>query len=195
MDLNSLLTVMQTYGYFFLFILMFIEGPIVTYLAAFLSSLGYFNPLYIFLISIAGNFIPDFFYYAIGRSMKKRVLYHYLIKKRGVSQKRIDRIIRQLHLHAGKMLTIIKIVPPLPPIGLTLSGIVLPFKKFAFWSVIISSIYSLLFFILGYYSGSAYEYISGHFKELEFVFIGLIVLLVTAYFFVTRWFEKNKKLI
>ncbi|MEI7718559.1 MAG: VTT domain-containing protein [archaeon] len=193
MDFNSLLMLVQSYGYFFLFLLMFLEGPIVTYLAAFLSSLGYFNPLYIFLISAAGNFLPDFVYYAIGRSMRKKVIYSYLIKKRGFSQEKIDRIIKQLRLHAGKMLIIIKIVPPLPPIGLTLSGMVLPFKKFALLSVTISAVYSLFFFAAGFYSGSAYSYVTTHFKALQFIFFGLVVLLVGAYYLFMRWMEKKEK--
>lgn len=65
MNLLALLT--AKYGYFILFPISVIEGPIVTIVAGFLASLGLFNFFLVYFIVLAGDFSGDTGAYAIGR--------------------------------------------------------------------------------------------------------------------------------
>ncbi len=190
--LQQLLPFLQTYGYPVIFLAMFFEGPIITFVAAFASSIGYFNPVYIFLLSVAGNFLPDIFYYTIGYATKRTVLYDKLSKK-GFSSRKIVSFKNKFSIHAGKMMTFIKIVPTLPPVGLVVAGMVLPFKKFISLSILISAVYSLFFFILGFYSGKAYNFILGYFKTGEIVLSLFFILVIIVWFIIKYIIKKELK--
>lgn len=190
---QALLPVIHTYGYLFVFIIMFFEGPIITYVAAFASYLGFFNPLIILLLSILGNVLPDLIYYAIGNFTKKVVLYKFFARRK-IKKKKALYIEHLLKNHTGKMMLFIKVIPSLPMIGLVLAGMVVPFKKFFKFSLLISGIYSLIFFILGFYSGKAYTIILNYFKVGEIILGVLAALIFIIWLLVRYWLRKNVKI-
>jgi membrane protein DedA with SNARE-associated domain len=49
-----------------MFIIMLIEGPVVTAFGGFGAKLGFFNVWFVLLLSALGNFLPDLFFYGIG---------------------------------------------------------------------------------------------------------------------------------
>jgi membrane protein DedA with SNARE-associated domain len=53
-------------GYTLMFMLMLIEGPVVTAAGAFAAAFSYFHLWIVFVLSILGNLIPDVVYYAMG---------------------------------------------------------------------------------------------------------------------------------
>lgn len=61
-------------GYFFMFIGIIIEGPIVTSSAGFAASLGYFNVWIVLLLSVLGNLIGDIAHYFFGRFFRKKII-------------------------------------------------------------------------------------------------------------------------
>src|SRR5512140_1915224 len=96
------------HGYLLMFVIMVVEGPVITAAAAFASALGYFNLYLVFLLSILGNLVPDVIYYAIGYWGRKRLVNkygHYL----GLSDTRILHLENLSEKHAGKALTLIKL--------------------------------------------------------------------------------------
>ena len=56
----------KTFGYPTLFLIMIIEGPIITVIGAFLASLGFFNIGIIFCLSLLGDIVGDIILYALG---------------------------------------------------------------------------------------------------------------------------------
>lgn len=53
----NMVALIQTGGYFVMFGLMFLEGPIVTIASAFLASLGFFNIYIVALLGWLGDFV------------------------------------------------------------------------------------------------------------------------------------------
>ncbi len=193
MDLSSAaaaLVSLENLTYLGLFALFFVEGPIATYIASFAASLGFFNPFYILLLSFFGNICPDLIYYTIGHKLKGSTARDFLLK-RGVTHRKMDSIKEGLRKHAGKMMVAIKIMPLLPIPGLTIAGMVLPLRKFIFYSWIISAVYSLVFFLLGYFSGRLYGSILGHFNQIEFLIILVVLLGVGGWYVYKKYLSQE----
>jgi len=66
----DILSLIQIHGYWIMFVLMFIEGPITAYVAAFAASLGYFNVWAVLSLFVFGNQIPDTILFFIGRGLR-----------------------------------------------------------------------------------------------------------------------------
>src|SRR6185437_16550121 len=95
------------HGYFFLFVLMLIEGPVITAAGAFAAALHYFNIWIILLLSILANLIPDLIYYAVGYWGRNTIVSrygHYI----GITQERIVAIEALAEEHSGKSIFMIK---------------------------------------------------------------------------------------
>ena len=67
---SSALAFTISQSYLFIFIVMVIEGPIITTAASFAASLGYFNIGIIFLLSLLGDLVGDGLHYIIGRTAR-----------------------------------------------------------------------------------------------------------------------------
>lgn len=182
MDLGIFTGVAQSisgYGYLFLFIALLVEGPAVTAAGAFAATLGYFNIYIVLLLSILGNLLPDALCYAVGFWGRRKFVDKYSRYFR-LTKERIDRIEKLSEEHIGKALLLVKLVPFLATPGLIIAGATrMPIKKYAWWSVIITLPSSLLFLIVGYYSGAAYQ-TANHYVNLGAYLIAFIIILFIA---------------
>ncbi len=172
------------YSYFLFFIALVIEGPAVTAAGAFAVTLGYFNIYAVLFLSILGNLLPDAIYYAIGFWGRRQLVDRYN-RYFGLTKEKIDRLEKLSEEHAGKALLLVKLVPFLATPGLIIAGATrMPLKKYVWWSIIITAPSSLLFLIIGYYSGAAYQTIN-HYIDLGAYLIAFIIILfiVVSYFY------------
>lgn len=171
------------HGYTLLFIIMLVEGPVVTAAAAFAAALHYLNIWAVLLLSILANFIPDLVYYAIGYWGRENFINkfgHYF----GITPERIARTEKLAEQHSVKSLFIIKMVPFLATPGLILVGATkMDIRKYGFWSLIIIIPSSAFYLILGYYFGAAYATID-HYLHIGSYIIGaaLVIIIAIAYF-------------
>jgi membrane protein DedA with SNARE-associated domain len=179
MDLNPtvMLAFLQNQGYFIVFLLMFAERALVTYVAAFSASLGFFNIYYIAFLSILGVILADPVFYLVGKLANKFFIKKYIGKV--LSGPRVKKIEHYLKNHPWKTLIVIKLVPPpLPLPGIILSGVVgVPFKKFFLYTSIINIIYFSFISMAGFYSGVAFKIISKYIEYSSILF-GLALLLI-----------------
>jgi membrane protein DedA with SNARE-associated domain len=170
------------HGYSLLFVLMLIEGPVVTAAGAFAAALHYFNVWIILILSILANLIPDGVYYALGYWSRGKILEkygHYF----GVTQERIELVEKLAAEHSGKSLIAIKLIPLLATPGLIVVGASrMDIKKYALWCTIITLPTSALYLILGFYFGAAYGTID-HYLNLGIYFIiaAAIIVIIVAY--------------
>ena len=74
LDPDALIAFIINYGYWALFVGMVIEGPIITLLGGFLTSLGYFELGWVYLIILIADTIGDTLAYGIGYFGRKKVL-------------------------------------------------------------------------------------------------------------------------
>jgi membrane protein DedA with SNARE-associated domain len=176
-------------GYTLLFIAMLIEGPVVTAAAAFAAALGYLDISAVFLLSVLGNLLPDFAYYAIGfwgRDQFVDKYGHYL----GLTKDKVAKLEKMISQHAGKSLIAIKLIPFLATPGLIIAGVSrMDFRKFAFWSLIITVPSSLLYLLVGYYSGAAYDRFIHYLNIGGYIIAGAIVVFILIGYFQKRFGE------
>lgn len=174
----DVLALLQTHGYWVMFLIMILEGPIVTYVAAFAASLEIFNFYIVLILSILGNVVGDLIYYLIGRFGRKIIVDRYM-NFMHLKKERIEKIEKYLKENVGKTITVVKLTPPLPGPGLILAGVVrIPFGKFMFYSVLVSVIFSLFFTLIGFYSGVAFGTMSKYVKYGQFLIGGVVLLII-----------------
>lgn len=180
-DFASVLQFLQTSGYGIMFILMTIEGPIITYIAAFAASLGVFNIFYVLVLAIVGDVFGDVILFFIGRGSKKNKIEKY--ESKHINPTRMNQLKMYLEKNPGKTLTMIKLTPFLPIPGLILAGNSnVEFKKFLWYSFFVSFIYCLVMAVLGFYSGIAFLTIAKYVKYIEYLIGGTVLLIVGVYF-------------
>ena len=197
---DNALAFLQLHGYWIMLLLMFIEGPIITYIAAFAASSGIFNIYIVFILAVIGDVAPDMLFFLIGRLGKHEKAKRYV--GRFLDEERIKRLREQLKNNPWKTITLIKITPVLPVPGFILTGTTdMKISRFLFCSVVISAAYSLFFSVLGFYSGLAFYSIARYIRYGGFFVISAIVLTVVVWFlqryfsrrYSDKWNEKRKK--
>ena len=181
------------HGYPLLFIVMLIEGPVVTAAGAFAAALHYMNVWIVLLLSILANLIPDLVYYAIGYWGRESFINkygHYI----GITPERIASVEKLAEQHSGKSLFMIKMLPLLPTPGLILVGATrMDIKKYAFWSIVITVPSSLIYLIIGYYFGAAYDTIQHYLNLGIYVAIAAAVVVIVIVYLQRKYFAGLKK--
>lgn len=195
MDLNqyldpSIIASLQTGGYIIMLALMIIEGPIVTFIAAFLASLGVFDIWLVLLFGWLGDVLGDFLFYSIGRFGL-----HIFQKKTTVDTPKevsfIGKLDHLIHKNLALAILIIKFTPYAPPIGLTYIGkIRVSFRKYLITSMILCVPTPLIATLIGYHIGLINSLIQKYswmtlLWLLSWVF-WVIVLLIWIFFFLRR---------
>lgn len=184
-----ILAFLQVHGYFILLGLMFVEGPIVTYVASFAASLGIFNVYFVWVISVFSSTLFDLTWYFIGRYGGGTSVYKYFIDK--IGREKMMRIETFLINNPAKTIAVIKLTPTLPIPGFILSGAIkVPFRKFFLYSSTIVVVYSSLLVALGYYSGLAFGTASKYIKYGELLIVGTIITIIAITILARRLAKK-----
>jgi membrane protein DedA with SNARE-associated domain len=182
---ESVSALLISYRYLILFPICVIEGPVATIIAGFLTSLGYFNLIIVYIIAFTGDIIGDLIYYAVGRWGSERILSRGRFL--GISVENAKKLESHFQDHAGKTLLFGKWTHSVGGAILLAGGMAkVPLKKFIWYNSIGSIPKVLVFLALGYYFGSAYSKINKYFGYASLaIFIG-IVLLAAIYFLVKK---------
>ncbi len=159
MILNSQETLqfLSQYGYWIIFPLMYIEGPIVTIFASILASIGIFNIWIIWLMSVFGDLLADIMWYKIGEywglSFAQKIG-----KYIGITKERIEKMEKYFQKHGGKTVFLAKSTTGLCLITFVSAGIVkMKLKKFIWYSLWGGMVWSTLLVILGYSYGYMWQ--------------------------------------
>jgi membrane-associated protein len=173
---NSTLAWIESAGYFGLFIAMCVEGPLITAAAAFAAALGYIDIWAVLVLSLLGDIIPDFLYYAIGYFSRASVIERYG-HRFGLTHKRMLRLEHLLKTHPIKTLIVTKLVFATP--GLMVVGMArMSPRTYGILCALITLPKTLLFMFIGYYFGAAYTTISTYLQNgLYFIVFSVVVVL------------------
>ena len=170
------------HGYFLFFIAAFLEGPLVTAAAGVAVALGYYSFIIIIILSILGDLTADLVYYTIGYWGRRTLITRYG-EYVGLTKERMTSLEKLLRRHMGKALAVIKLSPVIPVPGLIMIGSVrAPLKRFIRVSLLITLPKSLLFGLLGFYAGKAYERFSGAISNTSGLLAFITVVIFVAYF-------------
>jgi membrane protein DedA with SNARE-associated domain len=181
-SLTTVESLIQHYGYFFLLILSILEGPIVTVIAGFIASLGFYNIFAVFCIVVLGDIIGDVVLYSIGHAGRRR--YARTGKLLGLSKNSIEKVTKHFDMHSGKTVFWGKITHSIGFAVLLASGLVgMPIGDFILYNFLGTVPKSLVLVIVGYYFGSAYNSIGSYIDKISFVIFIVIVLCALGYFF------------
>lgn len=178
LEYNELINLISFWGYPLMFLLMVVEGPIVTMTASFLASLDIFNWFNVFLLSMLGDLMGDIILYALGffgghKTLEK--LERALKIKEGVVEKLED----GFEKHGSRIIFSVKTTTGLSWITFVLAGAVrMSFKKFLLFSFLGGIIWSGLLVGLGYFFGYAAEQIERYIKFAGWgIFAGALVVM------------------
>jgi len=159
MDPDALIAFIVNYGYWALFIGMVIEGPVITILGGFLTSLGFFYLPYVYAIILVADTIGDTIAYAIGYFGRKKVL----LKLFGWLQITEDKLLgieEFFQEHGGKSVFVSKFIAGTGSWTLITAGISkMDIKKFYTYSLGAAFIKTALYLGIGLFFGSMYKVI------------------------------------
>ncbi len=177
---------LESVGYLLIFLAMIVEGPVVTAAAAFASALGYFNIFIVITLSLLGDLVGDFAYYFAGYFGRITFVEKYGHKV-GLTPQRIERMERLIKKHPKKTLAAIKLAPILPAPGLMIIGATkMPVGKYTWMTLIVTLPKTLIFVVLGYYFGRAYDSLAHYIESGQYLILLGVVVVVAALFIYKR---------
>ncbi len=152
----ALVALITSYGYVLIFLLAIVEGPIVSIVAGFVSSLGYLDILVAYGVLVASDMVGDMLYYALGRWGGEPALRRWG-HRIGITAERVARFETRFTRHRRKSLAIGKITHAIGALVLVTAGIVrMPIGEFLIVNLLLTLPKSLLLVLVGYYFGRFY---------------------------------------
>lgn len=185
-DLGQIIFWLGAYKYFILFPLLILEGPIITVIIGFLSSLGELNFFVAYVFAVLANLISDSILYLLGRW--------------GGKLKRFSRptpgqtSVFEEHFKNHKIKTLFasKMALGIGNLGLIAAGIArVPYLEYIKINFIIELPKALALLLVGFYFGYAYQAISHY---LDYATIFLVIgggIFIFAYWFFRKWLRSQ----
>jgi len=179
------------YKYFALFPLAVFEGPIITIIAGFFSSLGYINFFGAYFVIVAGDIAGDVLHYAVGRYGGRKFIDKWG-RFIGVGEREVESLEKQFEKRGSKLLFIGKMSHGVGGAFLVAAGIIkMPFDKFIFSNFLATLLKSLILLVVGYYFGQAFVTINSYLEKIAVLSIAIAVTSALAYILYHR--QKTKK--
>ncbi len=182
-SLDTLLVLMQHYGYWLLFPIAVIEGPIITVIAALLAAQGYLNIFAVYGIVVVGDMVGDLLYYAPGRWGKKYIVrWGHLF---GVNHEQLAALEERFRTRGGRTVLFGKWTHSAGFLFLVAAGAAeMPILPFLWYNFIGTLPKSLVFTLLGYFIGYQYNLLNSYLERGSLV--ALILLCFLGYYIYTR---------
>jgi membrane protein DedA with SNARE-associated domain len=163
-----------------------VEGPIITVIAGFLSSIGHLNLFAVYAVVVVGDLVGDSLYYALGYYGRKNFIErwgHFL----GITVKRIERLEKHFKKHSGKTLIIGKLTNAIGAVLLVAAGVArIPFRKFIWYNFIPTLPKSLILLLIGYFFGETYNKINTYLDYTAIITIGLSIIFIVIHLTLKR---------
>ena len=183
---DQALSWLTSYKYAALFPLTVIEGPIITVIAGFFSSLGFINFFLTYLIVVVGDLIGDIIHYVLGRFGGRKFIDRWG-RFIGVGKQQIESIEKQFTKRGSKLLFIGKMSHGIGGAFLVAAGIIkMPFDKFMLSNLLATLVKSMILLLVGFYFGQAYVTIGSYLEKLTVIVAATAVILLLIYIFYFR---------
>lgn len=173
MEGQELLQFLSDYGYWIMVPLMAIEGPVVTILASFMATLGMFNIVVVFVLSVFGDMLGDVLWYWAGRLWGMRFVQH-VGRHVGVTEELVLKMEKFFNNHGGKTIFAVKSTTGLCWATFVAAGIVkMNFGRFLAASFLGGIFWSAFLVAMGYFFGEFYQEIAQKIKYAGWIIFGL----------------------
>jgi membrane protein DedA with SNARE-associated domain len=177
------------WSYLILVLLVFVEGPAATLVAATMAAAGILRADLVFLFSVVANFMADVFWYLIGYSAHRggRVLRFPWLQRRWHM---VESMEQALHGRAAKMYLVTKLSMGLLTIPVLIaSGLArVPWLRLLAVSLLVEPIWNGLLVLAGYRLGDSVAHME---RGMRFAAIGGSVLIfVILLYFYRRMFSR-----
>ena len=186
-DPHTLLYI-KSIGYPTMLLVMIVEGPLMTILAAFLASLGFFNIFIVFTLSILGDIIGDIILYSIGHigGVKALEKAERILKIKTATVEKLETYFKK---HGKKTIFAVKSTTGLCWIAFIAAGTSgMKFKDFIKASFLGGLVWSGFLVISGYFFGYAFEKIGSYIK-----YAGILIFLAVVLFYISLTLYKKHK--
>jgi len=182
-----LVLLLTKYGYFILFPLAAIEGPIVSLVVGFLIYLGYLKFLPAYAILLLGDLIPDTVYYYIGRFGNRRKI----MEKYGSRLNLVEKLWRE---HGKKTMFFSKLAYGLSGLFLISAGLVkMPFRKFISYAFPVTLFQYGVIMAIGYSLGHSYKLAEQYIEYAYMIMAAVLILFIISYILITKYARKRIK--
>lgn len=172
--MTTTVLLLTTYGYAFLFPLSIFEGPILTVIGGFLSTMGIMNAFAVYLVVVAGDVVGDLIFYIVGRT--GGVWFHQVSSFFRITPEKIEQATRFFNTHSKKALVFSKVFHGVGVAGLLAAGMLkVRYKQYLLVCGAVSIVQSAILLLLGVFFGHLYVQIS---RYLDFFAASMSVLAV-----------------
>lgn len=190
MPLDQIIALVDQYKYLILLPFIVFEGPIATVIGGFLASIGVLNIFLVYFLSVFGDLLGDSMWWCVGRMSRGKFLSK-VLNFLGVKHERFVKLEDHFKKKALRTLFFGKLVYGFETVSLIAAGAAkVPFIKFTLYTMLPSIPKSLLFVVIGFYFGSAYDRISKYLDNAELT-VGIVVMAALVLFFAYRYFFKR----
>lgn len=181
-DLTLIISWLLKYKYLVLLPTIF-EGPIITVIAGYLSSLGFLNFYIAYAIIVLGDTIGDILCYAAGRWGRWK-----FFQKWGeiidIEKSKVIKMEKYFGRHAGKTLFVGKFGYGIVASLLFASGVAnVSFSRFLAFTFPATLMKSMMLLLVGFYFGYAYKRIALYLDYTSYIMVATAILLVVLYFY------------
>jgi len=191
LSIDSIIALIQQYGYLVIFPVSIIEGPIIAVISGFLVSLGYLNAAVVFLVLLLGDFVGDTFYYFLGRWGGTRIL-HKWGKRLGFKEKHIQDGIQYFHTRGGKILLVSKLQAIGSVVLFSAGAARMHYGKFIAYNMIGSLPKVLIFEAIGIYGGASFTVVNQYINTFGAIVTASTVILLALWIW-WRQYARPKK--
>ena len=194
--MNVLLGLVSQYGYYFLFLALFLEntvfvglimpGETVLLAAAVLSSRGYLNVFLVFAVALLASILGNIGGYFIGYFGGRNILVKY--GKKFSLREHLEKSEVYFCEHGRKTVFVGRFAAGIRVFVASLAGASkMNFGLFLFYTSASAVLWTLLVTLLGYFFGSQYKLILMVMRRLSLLLLTLLVIFISFYIWRRRY--------
>jgi membrane protein DedA with SNARE-associated domain len=178
---QNIFNYLSNYGYYLLFPLVVVEGPITTFITGALVAVGHLNFWLTLLVIVLADSTGDIINYSLGR-YSRHVFSRRIEKWMGVNKNKLAKIEKDLTENPTKFLVIGKASHGVGgPILIAAGLLKIDFRRFITVNFLATVVKSFIILTLGYYFGSSTGVFSVGLKYFSIISLGAIILFGWVY--------------
>lgn len=187
---SEALAFLEYYKYWIVFPIAIFEGPIIIIISGFLVYLGVLKLYIVYPLLVLADTIGDSALHFIGKYWRRSPRIKRFANFFGYTDSSEEFLVRHFEKHKAKTFLLGKFSHGLGSSVIIAGGIAgVRYTEFLFYSIVGTSIKTVLLMILGYYVGNSYQKIDGYLQVISFSVIGLAVLFI-LYKFSNKYIKK-----